>query len=127
MRVIDVDSYITVIKRTPRNTVQSGHSPDGRRSFECNNIGLPFTPPADRDRDGIETRVLIFRTSRIFYGPDSKVVIQTAHKYNDALAEMIAACRGPIPLSGPGALTDAYFGCSSQPRRSTRCGNFRCR
>jgi hypothetical protein len=56
--------------------------PDGRDGFEINNIGLPFMPPDDLDRDGIETQALTCRTSRIFYGADGKVAIQAARKYN---------------------------------------------
>jgi hypothetical protein len=93
-----------------------------------NNTGLRFTPPSgkiprpgkepisarnfwdldrrldDLDRDGIDKQVLIFHTAHVFYGADNRVTIETARRYNDCLAEMIATCKAPSRYMGTAPL-----------------------
>jgi hypothetical protein len=97
VRVIDVDSHVTVTKGLEGTPFQVD-LPDGGHGFEFNKAGLRFTPPGgkisrpgkepisvkafwdlnrrleDLDRDRIDTQVLIFHTAHVFYGagPRSK-------------------------------------------------------
>ena len=135
MQVIDVDSHITVTKGLEGTPFQVQMLPDGGHLMEFNRTRIDFTPPQgkmprpgkppidmqtwwdldrrlpDLDQEGIAQQVLIFHTSHVFYGADSKVAVQTARKYNDGLAEMIAACQAPsrylgaapLPLQDPEA------------------------
>jgi predicted TIM-barrel fold metal-dependent hydrolase len=58
--------------------------------------------------------VLIFHSAHVFYDADNHVAVQTARKYNDGLAEMIAGCKdpsrylgaAPLPLQDPTAAAD---------------------
>ena len=72
----------------------------------------------DLDRDGIDRQVLIFHSAHVFYDADTRVAIQAARRYNDALAETIAACKDP----------SRYLGAASEllwnllPRPAARSG-----
>jgi predicted TIM-barrel fold metal-dependent hydrolase len=69
---------------------------------------------ADLDRDGIDRQVLIFHTAHVFYSAERKIAIDAARRYNDGLAEMIAACKAPhrymgaapLPMQDPAAAAD---------------------
>src|ERR1700761_2054339 len=138
MPVIDVDSHVTVNKGLEGTPFHVDILPDGGNSFEFNNTGLRFTPPKGRitrpgkeviaarafwdldrrledlDRDGIDRQVLIFHTAHVFYSAERKIAIETARRYNDGLAEMIASCKAPqrylgaapLPMQDPAAAAD---------------------
>jgi aminocarboxymuconate-semialdehyde decarboxylase len=63
------------------------------------------------DVEGIERQILIFHTSHVFYGAEPKIGIDTARRFNDGMAEMIATCRDPkrylgvahLPMQDPEA------------------------
>lgn len=138
MQIIDVDSHITVVKGLEGTPFQIKLLPDGGHLMEFNHTQLDFTPPQgkmprpgkppidmrtwwdldrrleDIDQEGISKQVLIFHTSHVFYGADPKMAVQTARKYNDGLAEMIATCKdpsrylgaAPLPMQDPEAAAD---------------------
>ncbi|MCS6926527.1 MAG: amidohydrolase, partial [Candidatus Binatia bacterium] len=138
MQVIDVDSHITVVKGLENTPFQIHLLPDGGHLMEFHRTRLDFTPPqgkmsrpgkppiemrtwwdldrrlADLDQEGIGKQVLIFHTPHVFYSADPKVALQTARKYNDGLAETIAACKepsrylgaAPLPLQDPDAAAE---------------------
>jgi aminocarboxymuconate-semialdehyde decarboxylase len=138
MQVTDVDSHVTVTKGLEGTPFHVDILSDGGNAFEFNNTGLRFTPPdgklprpgkesistrafwdlderlVDLDRDGIDRQVLIFHTAHVFYSADKNTAIETARKYNDGLAEMIATCKAPgrymgaapLPMQEPTAAAD---------------------
>ena len=126
MPVIDVDSHVTVTKGLEGGAFKVDIREDGGHSFEFNQSGLRFTPPngkiptaweradsrpgvhwdldrrlEDLDRDGIDRQVLIFHTAHVFYSAERKIAIETARRYNDGLAEMIATCKAPRAIWAP--------------------------
>jgi predicted TIM-barrel fold metal-dependent hydrolase len=137
MQVIDVDSHITVVKGLEGSAFRVDMLADGSHSFEFNHAAFKFVAPNgkiprpgkeailtrcfwdldrrldDLDRDGISKQVLIFHSAHVFYDADSRVAAETARKYNDGLAEMIATCKdpsrylgaAPLPLQDPTAAT----------------------
>src|SRR5262249_29820134 len=139
MQVIDVDSHITVVKGLEDSPFQITLLPDGGHLMELTGARIDLPPPQgkpprpqkppidirttwdldrrleDLDQEGIDQQVLIFHTSHVFYGADLKVAVQTARKYNDGLAEMIATCRqparylraAPLPLQDPQPAADS--------------------
>jgi hypothetical protein len=145
MQVIDVDSHVTVTKGLEGTPFKVDILPDGGNSFEFDNTGLRFTPPNgkiprpgkepisarnfwdldrrldDLDRDGIDKQVLIFHTAHVFYGADNRVAIETARRYNDGLAEMIATCKAPSRYMGaaPLPLQDS-FAAADEAERAVR-------
>lgn len=138
MPVIDVDSHVSVTKGLEGTPFRVDVLADGGHALEFNRTGFKFAPPngkfprsgkeailarvfwdldrrlEDLDRDGITRQVLIFHSAQVFYDADSRVAVETARKYNDALAEMIATCKAPsrylgaapMPLQDPKAAAD---------------------
>ena len=138
MQVIDVDSHVTVINGLEGSAFRIDLLDDGSHSFEFNQAAMKFTArygkfarPSkeaiqarcfwdldqrlqDLDRDGISKQVLIFHSAHVFYDADNRVAVETVRKYNDRLAEMIAACKdpsrylgvAPLPLQDPAAAAD---------------------
>lgn len=138
MPVIDVDSHVTVVKGLEGSPLRVDVLPDGGHSFEFNRAAIKFAPPQgkfsrpgkesiearcfwdldrrleDLDRDGISRQVLIFHSAHVFYDADNRVAVETARRYNDGLAEMIASCKdpsrymgaAPLPLQDPAAAAD---------------------
>jgi uncharacterized protein len=138
MQVIDVDSHVTVVKGLEGAAFRVDLLDDGSHSFEFNRAAIKFAAPngrftrpgkeaiqarnfwdlnqrlQDLDRDGISKQVLIFHSAHVFYDADSRVAVETARRYNDGLAEMIAACKdpsrylgaAPLPLQDPLAAAD---------------------
>ena len=138
MEVIDVDSHVTVVKGLESTPFVVQVLPDGGHLIEFNGVQLDLAPPngktrrpgkatidacttwdlnrrlADLDQEGIARQVLIFHTSHVFYGAETDLAIKTARKYNDGLAETIAACKqpgrylgaAPLPLQNPEAAAD---------------------
>jgi len=128
MQVIDVDSHVTVVKGLEDTPFQVQVVPDGGFLMEFDGHRIDQTPPhgkslrphkppidvrntwdlnqrlTDLDRDGIGRQVLIFHTSHIFYGAETRLAIRTASKYNDGLAEMIASCSQPSRYLGAAPL-----------------------
>jgi predicted TIM-barrel fold metal-dependent hydrolase len=138
MEVIDVDSHLTVTKGLGGTPFRVDILADGGHSMEFNGTRLKFASPTgkfprprkeaiaartfwdldrrldDLDRDGISRQVLIFHSAHVFYDADRRVAIETARKYNDGLAEMIATCKtparymgaAPLPMQDPIAAAD---------------------
>ncbi len=138
MQVIDVDSHVTVVRGLDDTPLMVKLLPDGGHLLEFDGHRLDQTPPhgrtqrphrppidirntwdldarlEDLDRDGIDRQVLIFHTAHVFYGAEAKIAVKTARKYNDGLAEMIAACKqpsrylgaAPLPMQDPEAAAD---------------------
>ena len=138
MQVIDVDSHITVAKGLEGTPICVHLLDDGGHSIEFNRAVVKFAPPngkfvrpgkeaisarvfwdldrrlEDLDRDGIDRQVLIFHSAHVFYDADTRVAIEAARKYNDALAATIVACKdpsrylgaAPLPLQDPAAAAD---------------------
>ena len=128
MKVIDVDSHVTVIKGLAGSVLRVELLGDGGHSFEFNRATIKFAPPAgkfarpgketilarcfwdldqrleDLDRDGISKQVLIFHSAHVFYDADSRVAVETTRKYNDGLSEMIATCKDPSRYMGAAPL-----------------------
>jgi len=148
MQIIDVDSHITVVKGLEGTPFQVKVLPDGGQLMEFNRTQMDVAPPQgkmprpkkppidmrtwwdldrrleDLDLEGISKQVLIFHTAHVFYGADPKVAVQTARKYNDGLAEMIATCSqparylgaAPLPLQDPEAAADEAERAENEPK-----------
>ena len=138
MEVIDVDSHITVAKGLEGTPICVHLLDDGGHSIEFNRTVVKFAPPnasscataRRRFRPGsFGTSTGASKTSTAtasiakclssiahtcFYDAKTRVAIEAARNYNDALAETIAACKdpsrylgaAPLPLQDPAAAAD---------------------